>query len=150
MRNLFLSTVAALVLVSGAASAQGLRLNTGAAAVEPTTGLKATEWVNLMANYSELNTFVGQPWLIIFNATPTDITVSCDDKWQLVGDKPYWGNNPHVIHAWKYAPIYVKDFDGYCSKSLVGTAVSGFNHYSGILEVKGNFSQSRYIAFIAQ
>jgi hypothetical protein len=90
---------------------------------EPSTWLSPSDWLSFETSHAALGAFASEPWLMAYNATPSAITIRCDDEpdYDLVGPKDYYKNNVTVIPAWSYAPVQVKGWDNYCK----GAALKG-------------------------
>ncbi len=123
-------------------------LATAAFAYDPTANPE--EWQKMLRQSLRLNTFVGEPWIMAVNATPDELTVSCDGKWTLVGPNPYKSvrKNPTGLAPYSITPIHIDEFDGYCTHGLTGQG--GFNSYEGRLNGgAGNFAGSTLVIFSA-
>jgi len=121
---------------------------TAAFAFDPQTD--PTQWTQMLQKSLKLQTFQGQPWIMAINATPDEITVTCDGKWTMVGPEPYktLKGNPVSLQPWSITPIHAtSDFEGYCSK-LIGQG--NFNSYNGVLNGGAtNFNNSTLLMFVA-
>jgi len=121
--------------------------------IEPITNFTPRAWLELMMGPAALGLFSNKTEIMVYNATPSSITIVCDDaSHDLVGPNKYNSENPESISPWTYAPIETKGWDGYCkgNNSLKGKATVGIATYHGEMEKPGNFTKSRWIAIVAE
>lgn len=110
------------------------------------------EWREMLEHSLDLRAFDGEDWVVAVNATPDEITVICDGKWQMVGNTPYktLAKNPSSLHPWSITPIHAtSDFNGYCTDPGTGLLGKGtFHTYHGTLNGgPGNFTTSTLLYF---
>lgn len=130
-----------------------IKMNSAPANVEPQTGLSAGDWLAFETSHAALGAFSNDPWIMVYNATPNAITIKCDDEknYDLVGGNVYNKQNPQQVAPWSYGPIAVKGWDKYCSGTyLKAYSVTGTAVYQGIMERTGDFTHSRWMAFVAK
>jgi hypothetical protein len=144
-------TILALILAGGlAAPVCAQDLSSDVVTVEPRTHLSPLKWLKFIASYADLSLFANTPELMVYNGTPTAITIKCDDaKYDLVGRNKYNKENPNFIAAFSYAPIKVRGWDGWCKgQSLKAYPTTGIAVYQGIMDKSGDFMHSRWIGFV--
>jgi hypothetical protein len=138
MRKLLFAAAAVAALTAPAFAQDAFA---GADLTEPHSGLSAKAWAEIVMRSADPRDVINQPVIDIVNATGANIEkVSClhgDTPWQLVGDAPYWPENPKNIPAWKIeVRVNIKTFGTYC-KTLTATTSDG-NSVQGHLYLSPN------------
>lgn len=118
---------------------------------DPVTGLAPAEWLAMIGQYIQPEAIVGKPEVIMINATPDSLTVSCD-KWIIVGPKVYKSveGNPRSLKPFSITPINTNEFDGYCKNGVTGTPSFGTTVIGRLNDANGNFTNATVVTFIRQ
>ena len=141
------STLLAVDLYSHPANAQ---LDIQVSNVDPLTKLPPDKWIYLSTHMVNGASVIGRPEVFLVNATGQSlISISCDGKWQLVGNNvdSHVRGNVAQVPAWSVTLVHTESFDGYCKVGLDAQSADGQIYHGALISPDKTFSNATFITF---